>query len=196
MNSFKKNSAIISSYVNKYRVISNQTKSPTKKNVIKLREISKYINDNYDKNITLKVLSDKFDLTVPYLSYFFDKYFGKNFQDYYDEVRISKSIPTLLDSKYTLYEIASMYGFTDPRGYVRAFKKIHNSSPTEYKKNRNFTTSTNDLLFTEFETNKYLDKLLKNNDEKYHTPAKNKFQLDYLYFWDCFFYYLFQVPPE
>ena len=30
------------------------------------------INDNYDKNITLKVLSDKFDLTVPYLSYFFD----------------------------------------------------------------------------------------------------------------------------
>ena len=164
--------SLFAEFLNKYRVISNQTKSPTKKNVIKLREIIKYINDNYDKNITLKVLSDKFDLTVPYLSYFFDKYFGKNFQDYYDEVRISKSIPTLLDSKYTLYEIASMYGFTDPRGYVRAFKKIHNASPTEYKKNRNFTTTTNDLLFTEFETNKYLDKLLKNNDEKYHTPAK------------------------
>ena len=76
-----------------------------------------------------------FDLTVPYISSFFDKYFGNNFQDYYDELRISKSIPTLLENKLTLDDMAIKFGFTDARGYVRAFKKIYNTTPTEYRKN-------------------------------------------------------------
>lgn len=90
----------------------------------RLREIIKYLNDNYNKGITLKDLSNVFDLTVPYISSFFDKYFGNNFQDYYDELRISKSIPTLLENKLTLDDMAIKFGFTDARGYVRAFKKF------------------------------------------------------------------------
>ena len=164
--------SLFAELMNKYRVITNQSKTPVKKNVARLREIIKYVNDNYEKNITLKVLSDRFNLTVPYLSFFFEKNFGKNFQDYYDELRISKSIPTLLEGHYTLVEIATSYGFTDPRGYVRAFKKVYNTSPTEFKKNRNRPLQSNDISFTQFETNKYLDKLLKNNTGSYQSPAK------------------------
>ena len=65
-----------------------------------------------------------------------------------------------------------MFGFTDPRGYVRAFKKVHNTSPTDYKKNHNHPSRNNDISFTQFETNKYLDKLLKNNTQNYQSPAK------------------------
>ena len=164
--------SLFAELMNKFRVITNQSKNPVKKNVARLREIIKYMNDNFNKNISLKLLSDKFDLTVPYLSYFFEKYLGKKFQDYYDELRISKSIPTLLDGKYTLIEISNMFGFTDPRGYVRAFKKIHNTSPTDYRKNHNHPSRNNDISFTQFETNKYLDKLLKNNTQSYQSPTK------------------------
>lgn len=99
-------------------------KTQPKKYLARLREIIKYLNDNYNKGITLKELSNVFDLTVPYISSFFDKYFGNNFQDYYDELRISKSIPTLLENKLTLDDMAIKFGFTDARGYVRAFKKF------------------------------------------------------------------------
>ena len=65
-----------------------------------------------------------------------------------------------------------MFGFTDPRGYVRAFKKIHNTSPTDYRKNHNHPSRNNDISFTQFETNKSLDKLLKNSTQSYQSPTK------------------------
>lgn len=164
--------SLFAELLNKYRIISNKPKTSIKKNMIRIREIAKYINENYDKNITLKNLSANFDLTVPYLSSFFEKNFGKKFQEYYDELRVSKSIPTLLNEKDTLLEIANKFGFNDPRAYVRAFKKIYNISPMEYKKNSSFNINSSQIVFTQFETNKYLDKLLKNTEDKYITPTK------------------------
>ncbi len=165
--------SLFAEFMNKYRIITNSKKVPVKKQLLKLREIVKYLNDNYDKCITLKDLSDRFQMTVPYISSYFDKNFGKNFQDYYDELRISKSISTLVEDNMTLNDIAMRFGFSDQRGYVRAFKKIHNITPTEYKKK----TSNNDknvapLISMQFDTNKYFDKLLKNNDQKYDLPYK------------------------
>lgn len=164
--------SLFAEFMNKYRVISNTKKVLPNKSQAKLREIVKYINENYNKVLTLKDLSEKFNLTVPYISSFFDKYFGQNFQDYYDELRINKSISTLLENKYTLDDMATLFGFSDQRGYVRAFKKFYNQTPSEYKKNNLDSPKNNTKFLNEFETNKYLDKLLKNNDEKYHLPFK------------------------
>lgn len=163
--------SLFAEFMNKYRVISNSKKVQPKKYLTRLREIIKYLNENYDKGVTLKELSSVFNLTVPYISSFFDKYFGNNFQDYYDELRISKSIPTLLENKLTLDDMAIKFGFTDSRGYVRAFKKKYGITPTEYRKNANSSSQAGNFL-THFDTNKYLDKLLKNNDERYHLPIK------------------------
>lgn len=166
--------SLFAEFMNKYRVISNSSKPQHNKNLIKLREIIKYLNDNYKNYITLKTLSLEFNLTVPYISSFFNKYFGKNFQDYYDELRISKSLQTLLENNQTLEDLALEFGFTDSRGYVRAFKKIYHLTPTEYRKeiNKKDINSPSSVSLTQFSTNKYLDKIIKNNDSKYHLPVK------------------------
>ena len=165
--------SLFAELMNKYRIISNSKKVTVKKQLLKLREIIKFLNDNYEKSITLKDLSNKYQMTVPYISTFFEKNLGKNFQDYYDELRVSKSIATLVEENTTLNDIALRYGFSDQRGYVRAFKKIHNMSPTEYRRKANSdNTNVNPIISMQFETNKYLDKLLKNNNQKYDLPYK------------------------
>ncbi len=164
--------SLFAEFMNKYRVISNTKKTSPNKSQARLREIIKYINLNYQKVLTLKDLSNHFNLTVPYISSFFTEYFGQNFQDYYDELRISKSISSLLENKYTLEDLAILFGFSDDRAYVRAFKKIYNVTPSEYKKNLSSKTPGEAKFLTEFDTNKYLDKLLKNNDIKYQLAIK------------------------
>ncbi len=164
--------SLFAEFMNKYRVISNTKKSSPSKSQARLREIIKYINLNYAKVITLKDLSEHFNLTIPYISSFFTDYFGQNFQDYYDELRINKSISSLLENKYTLQDLAILFGFSDDRAYVRAFKKIYKVTPSEYKKNLSKSTNPETKFLTEFNTNKYLDKLLKNNDIKYQLAIK------------------------
>ena len=163
--------SLFAEFMNKYQVISNQKKVTINKSEARLREIIKYINSNYSKMLTLKDLSNEFNLTIPYISSFFTKYFGQSFQDYYDELRIAKSLSSLLEGKYTLDDLALLFGFSDSRAYVRAFKKFYNETPSEYKKVAHKKDKEPNSL-TEFTTNKYLDKLLKNNDVKYQLPFK------------------------
>ncbi len=163
--------SLFAEFMNKYRVISNTKKISVNKQQARLREIIDYININYVKVLTLKDLSEHFNLTVPYISSFFSEYFNQNFQDYYDELRINKSLSSLLEDKYTLDDLALLFGFSDSRAYVRAFKKIYKVTPSEYKKSSLNNTNTSKFL-VEFDTNKYLDKLLKNNDAKYQLPFK------------------------
>ena len=50
------------------------------------------------------------------------------------EYRIEKSLDYLMDSTYTITDVASMVGYSDSNYYSKVFAKIKGCSPRQYRK--------------------------------------------------------------
>ena len=106
----------------------------SKKYAERTGRIIDYINEHYREALTLNKLAEIEHLSVPYLSSFFDKYFGVNFTTYYNEIRLMHAVHDLLATDHSIETITLNNGFTDPRSFVTLFKKKYNSIPSIYRK--------------------------------------------------------------
>ncbi|MBP3953540.1 response regulator [Bacillus suaedae] len=100
-----------------------------------LIEAKDYIDNHYDKGITLEEVADKIGLSSYYLSKLFKDRFEQTFIDYLTNTRIEKAKDLLLDGKTPLKEIAMNIGYKDPNYFSRVFKKEVGYSPSEYRNN-------------------------------------------------------------
>lgn len=90
-----------------------------------LNKAIEYINDNYQRSITLNELAEYTYVSTYYISrIFFKKEIGKNFVDYLNEIRINKAKVLLKkNNTYKTYEVAELVGIQDPHYFSKLFKK-------------------------------------------------------------------------
>ncbi len=101
----------------------------------RLSPITAYLEDNYDKDISLKTLARTFGYTAEHLSRMFIKYARINFKAYLQNVRLEYARNELAaESTRKISEIASLVGFSDSRAMEKAFKKQYGILPNEYRK--------------------------------------------------------------
>lgn len=111
----------------------------SKKYLERLDLLTGYINENFRDNLSLSDVAEYAHLSVPYLSTFFDKYFGMSFLTYYTNVRLHHAVAQLMSSDESIEKIALDNGFSDPRAFVSAFRKKYGTPPSIYrKKNSSF----------------------------------------------------------
>ena len=111
----------------------------SKKYLERLDLLTGYINENFRDNLSLSDVAEYAHLSVPYLSTFFDKYFGMSFLTYYTNVRLHHAVAQLMSSDESIEKIALDNGFSDPRALVSAFRKKYGTPPSVYrKKNSSF----------------------------------------------------------
>jgi len=108
-------------------------KDEEKENNKIVKEALKYINNNFNKEITLELIASEVNLSTYHLSKVFKEKVGINFIDYLTEYRISKAKEMLKDGRYNIKEICYTVGYSDPNYFSRVFKKAEGMSPTEYK---------------------------------------------------------------
>lgn len=101
----------------------------------KIRIAIKYIEKNYEKDLSLQEVADYVNLNPSYLSYIFKKATGLNYRDFLNKVRVEKSKVLLIQPKYKVYEIAEKVGFIDTNYYYRVFKKYTGITPNQYRYN-------------------------------------------------------------
>ena len=118
--------------------------SRSQKYIERLNLLSTYINDNYKSNLSLSDVADYAHLSVPYLSTFFDKYFGMSFLSYYTNVRLRYAVSDLMNSDKSIENIALDNGFPDPRAFVSAFRKKYSLPPSVYRKQASSAPSPDD----------------------------------------------------
>jgi len=92
-----------------------------------------YINEKFNKAISLDDVSREVDISPYYFSKIFKEETGVNFIDYITKIRIDKAKELLLYSDLSMKVICCKIGYSDPNYFSRSFKKIVGVTPTEYK---------------------------------------------------------------
>ena len=98
-----------------------------------MHEVLHYINEHYTENLSLKELSNQFNMSESSLSHDFANYSNKGVYEYILNKRIIRA-KELLFTDMNLTQIALECGFNDYSNFLRAFKKLSGCSPKEYKK--------------------------------------------------------------
>ncbi|MBZ4647267.1 MAG: hypothetical protein PWR27_2469 [Petroclostridium sp.] len=117
--------------------ISSGNEGGTVKKVCGLEKLSKafkYIEENYQNNITLKDVSKATGFSEYHFSRIFKEITEKNFHSYLTEFRIKKAEKLLMNTDTTVAQAAHATGFNSIATFNRTFKEIKGCTPTLYRK--------------------------------------------------------------
>ncbi len=92
-----------------------------------------YIEQRYNKDISLDEVSREVDISPYYFSKLFKEETGSNFIEYLTSLRINKAKQLISGSDMSMKEICTEVGYSDPNYFSRIFKKNVGVTPTEYK---------------------------------------------------------------
>lgn len=93
----------------------------------------KFINLNYQKDISVKSVADSLFISESYLSRLFKTEVGQTFGDYLTYYRIKKACELLKKPDVKIYEVANLIGYKDQRYFSNIFKKLVGVTPKEFR---------------------------------------------------------------
>ena len=100
---------------------------------ISIRKSISFIEENYQKNITLQDVADYVSISKNYLSMLFKQETGINFVTYLNSYRIEKAKQLLTTTNMKIYEIAESIGFYSPYYFSKVFKELTKMQCKEYR---------------------------------------------------------------
>ena len=106
-----------------------------KKQLDKLSDITAYMKANYNQDITLLSVADRFGFSPTYLSRMFHKYANVNYKTYLLNLRTEHGLKEMMNTDRSLNEIAYNNGFPNSRAFAKAFQKRYYCLPSEYRRN-------------------------------------------------------------
>lgn len=97
-----------------------------------LVKILDYIDENYDKALSLDSISSVFGYNKYYFSKLFNRYIGENLNNYINIIRLQQMMNKAKKTdKVNITDLAYECGFESLSTFYRYFKKIYGSSPKE-----------------------------------------------------------------
>jgi transcriptional regulator GlxA family with amidase domain len=105
----------------------------------RIEKIMTYLNNNFDKDLSLTDAAKIAGMTEVALSRFFKARTGKTFVDTINEVRLGNASRMLIDTTHSITEVAYKCGFNNMSNFNRIFKKKKDCTPKEFR--QSYTTS-------------------------------------------------------
>lgn len=94
--------------------------------------ILRYLEENYEKDLSLKKIAEQFHLNASYISQLIRSETGLTYTQYLTELRINKAKELLRTSSLSLAEISEAVGFNDYFYFIKKFKKEVGVTPGKY----------------------------------------------------------------
>ncbi|NMO96373.1 helix-turn-helix domain-containing protein [Paenibacillus lemnae] len=92
------------------------------------------IQNQYAEELSLDYLSEKMNLTSPYLSAYIKEKTGMNFSEHLQGIRMEKACELLLGTSLTVHEISQRVGYQNITSFNRSFKKVTGMTPGAYRR--------------------------------------------------------------
>ncbi|MBR5376109.1 MAG: helix-turn-helix domain-containing protein [Lachnospiraceae bacterium] len=93
----------------------------------------RYIEENYSRDISLDDVAGYAEVSPYYLSRTFKEETGETFMEYLTSLRMKKAMELMKDPDYSIKDICTEVGYSDPNYFSRIFKKSEGLTPTEYR---------------------------------------------------------------
>lgn len=113
-----------------------EEKKTNERSLQKLKIILSYIEENYQKQISVEEISRRCFYSKSYFMRFFKETMGLSFVEYLNNYRLDTAAKLLLASGENILNIASECGFENLSYFNRRFKKRFGMTPGEYRKKR------------------------------------------------------------
>lgn len=99
--------------------------------------IKDYLDENYAREISLNMFSQKYFFTKEYISKLFKKKFNCGIYEYLLSIRMQRAKELLRDDEIKIQDIAERLGYSNNNYFSKAFKNYYGISPSEYRENSN-----------------------------------------------------------
>lgn len=100
-----------------------------------VRGIVRYMQEHLSEEISLSILSEKFNLSAQYISQLFKSEIGVNFLAYLTNIRMEQAKKLLISTSLSIAEISEKSGYADYRVFTKVFKKAEGVTPSQYRRN-------------------------------------------------------------
>ncbi|MEK3885043.1 helix-turn-helix domain-containing protein [Paenibacillus sp. PL2-23] len=99
-----------------------------------IQEVRIFVEENYNNpDISLSMLSVKFNINAKYLSQLFKEIFGETFSELIQKLRMKKAITLLINTDKPIQDIAIEVGYLSSISFSLAFKRCEGVSPSHYR---------------------------------------------------------------
>ena len=107
----------------------------TNKNRKKIKQAIDYIQENYDQDLNMAVVSNHISMNYSLFSYLFKEYTGSNFVNYLKGIRMEEAKKLLAETDLRIIEISAKVGYENEKHFMKIFKASCGVSPSEFRKN-------------------------------------------------------------
>lgn len=105
----------------------------SEKNKHRITSIINYIDENYQEDLTIELLSEVFHLSEGHLSKLFKENLGMTIKAYISQTRAKEVRQALLASDLPLIDIAIMCGFPNVKSMNKVFKDLYHCTPKQFR---------------------------------------------------------------
>lgn len=100
----------------------------------RIQNVCHYICNYYNEQITLEKMAKVAFMSPTYFSKKFKRVTGFGFKEYLNNIRIKMATNLLMETQYSITEIAAYCGYHDSNYFGDVFKKIVGISPNRYRR--------------------------------------------------------------
>ncbi len=98
-----------------------------------IAEARDYIRENFEKNITLNDIAERFYVNPFYFSQLFKKKTGTTYQKYLTELRMKRAEVLLRETDMKVYEVCEAVGYTDANYFSKLFERSTGKKPSAFR---------------------------------------------------------------
>jgi len=99
-----------------------------------IEKITEYIKNTLNEDLSVNNVAKEMNISVYYLSHLFKQVTGISILEYRNELRLTKAKRMLIESRFSVNEIAIQCGFCNASYFAEVFSRSEKISPSQFRK--------------------------------------------------------------